>query len=211
MFADRREAGRKLAEMLFDYRGKRALVLAIPRGGIVVAEEIAKIIGADLDLVIPRKIGSPSDPEFAIGAVGPDRSYVLNKRVVRELGVPKDYIERTVRIESIEIERRMKKYRGSSEFPDVEGRIVIIVDDGIATGYTMRVVVEFLKKMKPKSIVIAIPVGPADAVEKFREVADEVVCLETPPSFHAIGAHYKSFPQVSDDEVLKILRGRKPR
>lgn len=208
MFANRREAGRKLAEMLFEYRGKRALVLAIPRGGIVVADEVAKRIGADLDLVIPRKIGSPSDPEYAIGAVAPDRSFVVNKKVVRELGVPKEYIERSVKMESAEISRRMMKYRGSSESPDVKGRDVIVVDDGIATGYTVKVVVDFLKKMKPKSLVVAVPVAPAEAIEELKNSIDEVICLETPPDFYAIGAHYKEFPQVSDDEVIAILKQR---
>ncbi len=205
MFADRKEAGRLLAERLAAYRGKRALVLAIPRGGVVVADEIAKRIGADLDLVIPRKIGSPSDPEYAIGAVGPDRSLALNRSAARETGATKEYIDRMVRIESIEIERRMKKYRGSSESPDVGGRTVIVVDDGIATGYTMKVVVDFLRKMRPKKVVVAVPVAPHEAVAQLEKEA-EVVCLETPPDFHAIGACYSSFPQVSDDEVMRIMR-----
>ncbi len=210
MFLDRIDAGKKLADMLFDYKGKDAMVLAIPRGGVVVADKVARRIGADLDLVIPRKIGSPSDPEFAIGAVGPDRSFVLNKEVVKELGVTKDYIEKIVRIESIEIDRRMKKYRGSLKFPDVKGRIVIVVDDGIATGYTMKVVVDFLKKLKPKKIVVAVPVAPPEAVEQLEKEVDELICIETPPFFYAIGAHYKNFPQVSDEEVIKILKKYRP-
>jgi putative phosphoribosyl transferase len=212
MFADRRDAGRQLAGRLEEYKGKKALVLAIPRGGIVVAQEIAKSIGADLDLIISRKIGAPSDPEFAIGAVGPDRSFVVDKKTVAELGISKEYIERTVRIESLEIDRRMLKYRGSRDFPDVRGKAVIVVDDGIATGYTMKVVVDFLRKQKPKKITVAVPVAPRESVAELERDADDVVCLETPRGFTAIGNHYESFPQIGDGEVVNIMgKHGKPR
>lgn len=205
MFRDRREAGRLLAERLAKYAGRNTLVLAIPRGGVIVAEEVAKKLGANLDLVIPRKIGSPSDPEFAIGAVAPDKSFVVDEKIVRELGVDKEYIERAVKMESAEISRRMMKYRGDTNFPNVEGRDVIVADDGIATGYTMKVVIEFLRKMKPGSLVVAVPVAPAETLEDIREQADDVICLDTPAGFYAIGAHYEEFSQVSDDEVIKIM------
>lgn len=209
MFADRREAGRMLAERLGKYKGKNAIVLAIPRGGVVVAREIADAIDGELDLVISRKIGAPMDPEFAIGAVAPDRSVSINEDVVKEMNVTKGYIDRMARIESLEIFRRMKKYRGSTELPDVKGKIVIVVDDGIATGFTMKVVVEFLRKMKPKSIVIAVPVAPPSSLGELEEGADEVVCIESPQDFGAISEFYGSFPQVEDGEVVKLLT-RKP-
>lgn len=206
MFDNRRDAGKKLAEKLEKYRGKKALVLAIPRGGVVVAREITDALGADLDLIVSRKIGAPMDPEFAIGAVAPDRSVSLNDEVVKEMNVTKGYIDRMARIESLEIFRRMKKYRGSEELPEIKGRVVIVVDDGIATGYTMKVVVEFLRKRKPKSIVVAVPVAPPKSLDELREEADEVVCIESPRDFSAVGEHYRSFPQVSDEEVVELLK-----
>lgn len=206
MFKDREEAGKVLAKGLEKYRGKNIIVLAIPRGGVVVAKEVAKNLNAELDLVISRKIGSPTDPEFAIGAVAPDRSVMLNKEVVKEIGVTKGYIERMARIEGIEIDRRMKKYRGRSELPDVKGKIVIIVDDGIATGFTMMSVVEFLKKMKPKKIIVAVPVASPNSVKELEEEVDEVICLESPFYFSAISQIYESFPQITDQEVIKLLK-----
>jgi len=205
MFTDRKDAGRQLAGRLEGYRGKKALVLAIPRGGIVVAQEIAKSIGADLDLIISRKIGAPSDPEFAIGAVGPDRSFVVDKKIVAELGISKEYVERTARIEAIEIDRRMMRYRSSREPPSARGRTVIVVDDGIATGHTMKTIVDFLRGQRPKRIVVAVPVAPRESVAELERDADEVVCLEMPRGFTAIGNHYESFPQVGDDEVVNIM------
>lgn len=209
MFRDRKEAGRLLAQRLGKYDGKNTIVLAIPRGGIVVADEVAKSIGAELGLIISRKIGAPYEPEYAIGAVAPDRSFVLDKKAVREMRVQKDYIDRMVRIESIEIDRRMRKY--GVEIPDVKGKVVIVVDDGMATGYTIRVAVDFLRKMEPKSIVVAVPVAPADSIKDIGKTADDVVCLEEPAEFHAIGAHYRKFPQVSDEEVINIIAGHRRR
>lgn len=206
MFKDREQAGEILAKNLEKYRGKNLIVLAIPRGGVIVAKEVAKKLDAKLDLIISRKIGSPTDPEFAIGAVGPDRTILLNEEVVKEIGVTKGYIDRMKKIEGIEIDRRMKKYRGTSEPLNVKGKIVIIVDDGIATGFTMKSVIEFLKKMKPKKIIVAIPVSSPDSVEELKEEVDEVICLESPHYFSAISQIYESFPQVTDEEVIKLLK-----
>lgn len=206
MFENREEAGRMLAERLKKHKLKNALVLAIPRGGVVIADEIVKQVGGELDLIIPRKIGAPSNPELAIGAVAPDRSFTVDKKIARETGATKEYIDRTVRIESIEIDRRMLKYRGDKKFPDAKNRVVVVVDDGIATGYTMKVTVEFLRKMKPKKIIVAVPVAPYETAREMEKDADEFVCLEVPEDFYAIGAHYSEFPQVSDDEVISIMK-----
>ena len=206
MFEDRRQAARMLEERLGKYRGTTPLVLAVPRGGIILAEDIVKELGGEMDLIIPRKIGAPNDPEFAIGAVGPDRSYIVDKETVKKMGIDKDYVAAMARVEAAEITRRNIKYRGTNELPDVRGRTVIVVDDGIATGYTMKVVLKFLKKARAKKIIVAVPVAPPESLSDLRKYADEIICLEQPRDFGAIGEHYRKFPQVSDDEVIKIMR-----
>lgn len=209
MFEDRRQAGRMLADRLEEYSGKGALVLALPRGGVPVAAEIADAIGADLMLVIPRKIGAPGNPELAIGAVAPDRSVILDKSLARETGATKEYVEREARIEGIEIERRKKIYGSGVSPEDVRGRTVIVVDDGIATGYTMRAAVGFLKRMGPKRLVVAVPVLPRESLRSLKRELGEVVYLDAPSDFRAIGAHYVRFPQLTDGEVANILGGRR--
>lgn len=206
MFEDRIDAGKKLSEKLLTYKGRKIIVFAIPRGGVVVAYEVAKALDAPLDLVVPRKIGSPSDPEFAIGAVAPDKSVVLNEEIIRELQIPKNYIDVTVKKESEEINRRLKKYRGSENYVLLKGKVVILVDDGIATGYTMKASVKFLKKKSPEKIIVAIPVGPYDSISELEKEVDEVVVIEVPEYFQAIGMHYYNFPQVSDEEVIELLK-----
>jgi len=206
MLEDRRQAGRLLAEKLGKYSGKDPLVLALPRGGVEVAAEIVRKIGGRLELVVSRKIGAPHNPELAIGAVAPDRSVILDEALVRETGATEEYLKRESRIESIEIDRRKKIYGSDLVGEDVSKKTVIVVDDGIATGYTMRASVRFLEKMGPKKIIVAVPVLPIGSVKTFSKEADELVYLEAPKDFKAIGAHYRKFPQLTDGEVVKLLR-----
>ena len=207
MFKNRIEAGIRLAEALKDYQNKDVIVLTIPRGGVVVAYEVAKRLNAPLDLIIPRKLGAPMNPELAIGAVSQDGTIVLNEDLVSMLEIPRDYLDAEARAQIREIERRMSKYRGEGKpLPEVMGRIVILIDDGLATGATVRAALLTLKKQKPKELIIATPVGPADTIEMLSSMADKVVCLEIPPFFHAIGEFYEDFRQVEDEEVIEILQ-----
>lgn len=209
MFADRREAGRMLAAHLMKYVGKGAVVLAVPRGGVPVAEEVASALDAEMDLVVPRKVGAPLNEELAIGAVAPDRTFVPNRRAIGELRVPKEYIERAARMESAEISRRLVKYRGTIEPPRVRGKVVIIVDDGLATGYTMKASVRYVRGLGARKVVAAAPVSSEEAARDVGRDADEVVCIETPRGFSSVGEHYESFPQLTDADVVRAMRRRR--
>jgi putative phosphoribosyl transferase len=209
MFENRAEAGKKLAAKLLKYKRKQAIVLGIPRGGVVTAFEVAKALNATLDLVISRKLGAPHEPELAIGAVAPDGSTFLDEELIRELQVSENYIEEMKKAEMQEIERRMKKYRGTSRYPNLKNKIVIIVDDGIATGATVLAAVKFLRKLNVGKIVVAVPVMPQESVDKIKAAVDELVVLETPSPFYAVGMFYKNFPQTSDEEVIKLLKKAK--
>lgn len=206
MFKDRVEAGQRLAWALSDYKGKDAVVLAIPRGGVVVGHQVAEELGAPLDIIVPRKIGAPGNPELAIGAVTQDGSLMLDPRLVEILGVPEGYIEEEARRQMDEIARRMSKYRGERPRPDLEGKIVILVDDGIATGATIRAAITSIRKQRPALLVVAVPVGPPREMENLKGEVDRVVCLMTPEPFYAIGQFYGDFSQTSDEEVNELLR-----
>ena len=205
LFSNREEAGRRLAEQLKEYKGKNAIVLAVPRGGVVVAYQVAKELFAPLDLIIPRKLGAPGNPELAMGAVTQDGTIVLNEDIVEQLGIPKSCIKEEAAGQIKEIERRMKAYRGDRPFPDLANKIVIVVDDGIATGATIRAAIQSIKKRKPAFIVIAVPVAPPETVRSLEKESDRVVVLETPEWFMAIGQFYENFEQTSDEEVLELL------
>ncbi|MDI6637570.1 MAG: phosphoribosyltransferase [Bacillota bacterium] len=205
IFKDRTHAGQLLAKQLERYRGTDALVLALPRGGVPVGAEIARALSADLDTVIPRKIGAPGDPELAIGAVSGHGGVLLNEDLVRALGVPREYIREAVARERAEIERRSRLYRGAEPAPHIEGRAVIVVDDGIATGYTMLAALRGVRQEKPARLVAAVPVAPPDSVARLEAEADEVVVLSRPVPFFAVGQFYEDFSQVSDEEVQDIL------
>lgn len=206
MFKDRVEAGQRLAWALSDYKGKDAVVLAIPRGGVVVGHQVAEELGAPLDIIVPRKIGAPGNPELAIGAVTQDGSLMLDPRLVEILGVPEGHIEEEARRQMDEIARRMSKYRGERPRPDLEGKIVILVDDGIATGATIRAAITSIRKQRPALLVVAVPVGPPREMENLKGEVDRVVCLMTPEPFYAIGQFYGDFSQTSDEEVNELLR-----
>ena len=203
IFSDRREAGRKLGEGLGERPG--TLVLGIPRGGVIVAAEVAPVTGGTLDVVVPRKLGAPVNPELGIGAVAADGTTVLDERLVSTLRVTEEYIAAEVARQLEEIARRLEIYRAGRLPLDVAGRDVIVVDDGIATGGTAEVALRSLKARGARSVVLAVPVAPRESVERLGKIADEVVVLATPEPFAAVGQWYASFPQVSDAEVLEAL------
>ncbi len=205
LFKDRAEAGKRLADALEDYARESPIILAIPRGGVVVAHEISKKLNCALDIVVPRKIGAQYNPELAIGAVAEDGSSYIDETVVSMLGASKAYIDKKIEEEKKEISRRVEKYRQGLKKRVIKGRVVILVDDGIATGYTAIAAARFIKKQKPRKLVLAVPVAPKQTLEKIREEVDDVVCLYSPASFMAIGQFYEKFEQISDDEVIRIL------
>ena len=205
-FADRVDAGKRLASKLTQFKNKDAVVLAIPRGGVVVGFEISKALGAPLDIIVPRKIGAPDNPELAIGAVAEDGTTILNERLVNDLGVSQSFIREESERQRVEILRRQKSYRGDAPYPSLKNRVVIIVDDGIATGYTMKAALASVHKKGAKSVVVAIPVGPPSTIKELERMADHVICLYTPEEFYAIGEFYEDFSQTTDEEVKALLR-----
>jgi len=213
LFRDRREAGRLLAQRLRRYAGSpEVIVLALPRGGVPVAYEVARALNAPLDVFLVRKLGVPGHEEFAMGAIATGGVRVVNEGVVRELGIRREAIEEIVRREERELERREATYRGSRGSPDVEGRTVILVDDGLATGSTMRAAAQALRKLGPERIVIAVPVAAPETCEEFQGEVDEIVCARTPQPFQAVGLWYDDFSQTTDEEVRDLLdRSRKER
>ncbi|MCL6473378.1 MAG: phosphoribosyltransferase, partial [Firmicutes bacterium] len=186
------------------YRGSDAVVLAIPRGGVVVADEVAKALGLQLDIVIPRKIGAPGNPELAIGAVAMGES-IINEPLVRELGIPREYIESEISRQLEEISRRRKLYLGDRAPIPLQGRIAIVIDDGLATGYTALAAIHAIKRQNPKKIVLAVPVAPSDTCARLAQEVDELICLEVHELFFAVGQFYEVFDQVTDSEVIEIL------
>ena len=206
-FENREQAGRELAVALAEHAGTDCLVLAIPRGGVVVGYEVAVALDLDLDVIVPRKIGAPGQPELAIGAVASwgDHARILDDWSIRYLGVSEEYIDREVREQLAEVSRRLLAYRETAEPPNVEGRTVILVDDGIATGHTTRAAALALRHLNASRVVLAVPVAPLDSLEVIRRDVDELVCLATPHPFFAVGYWYRDFAQVSDDEVVRLL------
>lgn len=205
-FADRREAGRLLANELIQLKGWKAVVLGIPRGGVIVAKEIASALDADLDVVLARKMRTPGQPELALGSVAEDGRMFLNHAVVRSLGVSKAYIEAERAFQAREIARRAEVIRLVRKKVPLTGRIVIVTDDGIATGATTQAAFWAVAQESPKNLIAAIPVGPEDAVARLAEDVDEMVCLKTPPYFSAVGQFYVRFDQTDDDDVISVLK-----
>ena len=203
VFKDREDAAEKLAKKLEKYRDENPIILAIPRGGVITGDVIAKSLGAKLDIVVSRKIGAPSNPELAIGAVMHDGSFFPNSELIQMLQVPQYYIDEEIQSQLKEIERRLVKFRGSKDY-DLKGRTVILVDDGIATGATIFVAIKWIKKQNPKRLVVAVPVGPLDTLEKLKQIV-EVVVLESPYYFGAVGEFYNVFDQVEDYTVATIM------
>jgi putative phosphoribosyl transferase len=206
-FADRSEAGRRLAERLGRLEGERAVVLALPRGGVPVACEVARALAAPLDLVLVRKIGAPFQPELAIGAVvdGEHPELVVNRDLVEACGIPESYLESERRRQLEEIERRRERYLAGRARAPVQGRTAIVIDDGIATGATMEAALRATRRRQPRRLVLAVPVAPPDTIERLRPEVDEAVCLLTPASLGAIGSFYRDFRQLDDEEVIALL------
>ncbi|MEA3407639.1 MAG: phosphoribosyltransferase [Chloroflexota bacterium] len=205
-FADRTSAGQQLARELLYYAGREdVVILGLPRGGVPVAFEVAKALKAPLDVFVVRKLGVPGNPELAMGAIASGGVRVLNEDVVRTLGISEQDIERVTAIEHEELERREKSYRGARPEVDVKDKTVILVDDGLATGATMRAAVNALRERDPERIVVAVPTAPPETCAEFEDVADEIICLITPRPFFGVGGSYRDFSQTSDERVRALL------
>jgi predicted phosphoribosyltransferase len=206
LFEDREEAGRLLADRLAPEDLPDGLVLGVPRGGVVVAAVIARELALPLDIIVPRKIGAPTNPELAVGAVTQDGTVICNSVLLRRLRLDERDLERQVELEIEEIERRMMLYRGSRVPPDCVGRTIILVDDGIATGYTVLAALRSLQQAGPRKVVLAVPVAPPETLDRLKPEVDRVICLESSSDFYAVGQFYLHFGQTSDREVIALLR-----
>lgn len=213
IFTDRLEAGQELAQALAAYRGRpNVVVLGLPRGGVPVAFEVARYLGAPLDVLIVRKLGVPGHSELAMGAIATGGIRLLNDEVVSALQIPMEQIDDVAAIEQRELARRETTYRGDRPAPDLRGSIAIVVDDGMATGSTMRAAVQALQQQGASQIVVAVPHAPADTVEVLRAMGVDVVCLEMPEPYFSVGSWYRTFPQIDDAEVRNLMEeagGRK--
>ncbi len=206
-FHDRRDAGRKLGQILADNVLKRTpLVLGLPRGGVPVAYEVAALLGAKLDVFLVRKLGLPGQEEVAMGAIASGGGIVLNDDLIRRWGLSQEDIDSVLHKEKTELERREVRYRNNRPFPDIRGETVLLVDDGLATGASMLVALRTLQEHDPFEIIVAVPVGSEDICRSLNEEADKVVCLQSPSNFRAVGEWYQNFSQTTDDEVVKLLQ-----
>ncbi|HZZ62105.1 MAG TPA: phosphoribosyltransferase [Roseiarcus sp.] len=207
MFRDRNDAGRQLGRALARFRSDNPLVLALPRGGVPVAFEVAASLDAELDLLLVRKIGAPGHEELAVGAVvdGSHPQLVLNDDVMRLTEPPPGYIEAAQKRALAEIERRRRLYLGGAAPAAIESRVAIVVDDGVATGATMKAALRGVRRNKPGRLVLAVPVAPPSSVVELEAECDEIICLETPEPLYAVGLHYANFVQTTDDEVVRLL------
>jgi len=207
MFADRKDAGKRLAEKLSKYRGKDAVILALPRGGVVVGYEIARTLNLPLDIVVVRKIGHPGNPEYAICAVDEKGSLLCNKAEIRS--VDQDWLKKEILRQKNEALRRIRVYRGGRNPKKISGKIAILVDDGIATGLTIRVAMQSIRKQNPEELIVAVSVAPHDTVTELEKEADEVIVIDNDLNYlGAVGAYYSHFPQVSDEEVIELLNSQ---
>lgn len=203
LFVDRRDAGRRLAAALAHLRDRRPIVIAVPRGGVVVGHEVATHLGAPLDVIVPRKLRAPFNPELAIGAVAEGGAVFIDEGIARGIGAP--YLEQEIAAQRAEIARRVRVYRGDRAVAPVDGRVAIVVDDGIATGATMIAALRAVRASEPARLVAAVPVAPAEGIARLAREADEVVCLAAPAVFHAVGQFYQNFAQVDDRQVTALL------
>ncbi len=205
IFHNRADAGRQLAERLAALDLEAPLVFALPRGGVVVGYEVAKALGAPLDVIVARKVGAPFQPELGVGAVAPGGVTLLDERAIRDLHIPPQTLQAAVERERAEMERRLRLYRGDAAWPEVSGRTVLLVDDGLATGVTARAALESLLQGQPGRVILAVPVGAPISLAEVEALGVEVVRLSAPTPFQAVGAHYEAFDQTSDEEVMRRL------
>ena len=219
MFDNRREAGRELARLLADVvavaegpaqTARDIVVLALPRGGVPVAAEIARALGATLDVFVVRKLGTPGHPELAMGAIASGGIRVLNEDVVNALGIPPEYIDAVAAREQVELERRDAAYRQGRAIAPLTNQTVILVDDGLATGSTMKAAVQAVKQERPARVIVAVPVGAPETCRELHSMADQVVCAQMPRSFSAVGEWYRDFSQTTDEEVVELLSASRP-
>lgn len=205
MFHDRSEAGQQLGEELVSRDIDADIVLAIPRGGLPLGRSVADALSLPLDIIVARKIGAPHNPELAIGAVGSDGSVWLNDDLIARVAVDNAYLEEQKEIEAENAREKAERYRGDRPAPDLEGKRVIIVDDGVATGATTMACIRLARESGAKRVILAVPVGPPDSINDLRTGADTVICLETPEYFQAVGQFYDRFDQVTDEEAMEYL------
>ncbi len=205
MFESRREAGEKLARELLHHRGKNPLILGVPRGGVPIAREIYRLLGGELDVVIPRKVGLPWHRELAAGAVTMEGSFLLNQQVARGYGITGADLQEEIQGAREEIKRRMELYRGDRPLPAFRERTVILTDDGVATGFTIRAALQDLREKEVGHLVLALPVAPGDTQRILQREVDELVCLAVPRVFYAVGQFYRDFSQLTDGEVIEML------
>jgi len=206
VFADRAAAAELLAEKLQHLKSERPVVLGIPRGGVVIAEHLARALEGDLDVVLAHKLGAPANQELAIGAVCEDGTCFIDERIARAVAASEDYLEGERRRQVELMQHRIARYREVLSKTELRDRVVIVTDDGVATGSTMKAAIWAVRQEGPQRTIAALPLGPSDTVEELAEIADEAICLETPPYFAAIGQFYRHFDQVEDSELLEILQ-----
>jgi putative phosphoribosyl transferase len=205
VFADRRDAGRALAQRLLTLELRDPVVLALPRGGVPVAYEVARGLDAALDVFVVRKVGAPQQPEYGVGAVAEGGSQVIDQRAVRALRIADDDLSRLIAHEQAEVERRVREYRGDRTLPVLRDRDVVLCDDGLATGVTAEAALRALRASSPRRLVLAAPVCAPDTADRLRALCDDVVCVDAPASFRAVGVFYDDFTQTTDDEVRRLL------
>lgn len=205
LYKDRKDAGRLLANHIQPFEPENPKILLVPRGGVEIGIESIKRYQLDWDFIIPRKIGAPHNQEIAIGAVTMDGNYLLYEEYINLIGVSDAYIQQEIQKEVIEIKRRLLAYRGTDEFPTVENRTIILMDDGIATGFTLLAAIKSIKAHHPKKLILAIPVGPTETIEAFRQFVDDIICLHSIDHFTSVGAYYEQFEQVTDEKMKYLI------
>ena len=205
LFKDRFDAGQQLANQLKRFENDYPLILLVPRGGVEVELETIRRYQLDWDFMIPRKIGAPHNKEIAIGAVTMDGNYLLYEEYINQIDVSSDYIQEQIQQEMMEIKRRLQKYRGSETFPPVMNQTVILIDDGIATGFTLLAAIKSIHAHTPKKLILAVPVAPTETIEAFRQFVDDIICLHSIDRFTSVGAYYESFPQVTEEQMKSYI------